>query len=275
MSIVAISETAGSLGNEIGRRLAERLGYRFADREIISKAAEQFGQDVQELRHGLEERPSLWERLTATQDRYRTYVEAVILETAIGDNAVLAGLASTIVLRPVSHALRVRTHGSERIRADRVEQQQGLTREAALDYVRRTDHERAARVKFLYHLNVDDPMLYDLGLNTDRMTADEGARLVQAALQEPRFQPTDASRRELTDLAIVAAGKAAFMANPLIDAHRAFLSSSGGAVSLSGTVDSEDARTAAQEAVRRLPGVKGVVNEIIVLPSVRRPLARY
>ena len=44
MSIVAISETAGSLGNEIGRRLAERLGYRFADREIIAKASERFGE---------------------------------------------------------------------------------------------------------------------------------------------------------------------------------------------------------------------------------------
>ena len=40
MSIVAISETAGSLGNEIGRRVAEHLGYRFADREIIAKASE-------------------------------------------------------------------------------------------------------------------------------------------------------------------------------------------------------------------------------------------
>src|SRR4029434_4701424 len=45
MSIVAISETAGSLGNEIGRRLAERLNYRFADREIIAKTAERFGEN--------------------------------------------------------------------------------------------------------------------------------------------------------------------------------------------------------------------------------------
>ena len=40
MSIVAISETMGSLGNEIGRRLADSLGWGFADREIIAKAAE-------------------------------------------------------------------------------------------------------------------------------------------------------------------------------------------------------------------------------------------
>ena len=275
MSIVAISETAGSLGNEIGRRLAERLGYRFADREIIAKAAEQFGEDPRDLRHGIEERPSLWERLTDTQQRYRTYVEATILEMASGDNAVLAGLASTIVLRPVSHALRVRTTAAELIRANRVEQQQGLTREAALDYVRQTDHERAARVKFLYHLNVDDPLFYDLVLNTDRLMVDDGIRILQQALGEQRFQTSAVSQRELTDLGIVAGGKAAFMASPLIDAHRVFVSSSGGFVSLSGTVAADDARTFAQEAVARLPGVSGVLNEIIVIPPTRRTMPRY
>ncbi len=52
MSIVAISETAGSLGIEIGRKLAESLGWEFADREIIAKASEQFGEDVMDLRQG-------------------------------------------------------------------------------------------------------------------------------------------------------------------------------------------------------------------------------
>lgn len=120
MSIVAISETAGSLGNEIGRRLAEHLGYRFADREIIAKAAERFGEDVSDLRHAAEERPTLWERWTDTQRRYKAYIEAIILELATGDDVVLAGLAATIVLRPVPHALRVRTTAPEGLRAQRV-----------------------------------------------------------------------------------------------------------------------------------------------------------
>jgi hypothetical protein len=40
MSVVAVSETIGSLGNEIGRRVAQARGYEFSDREIIAKAAE-------------------------------------------------------------------------------------------------------------------------------------------------------------------------------------------------------------------------------------------
>jgi cytidylate kinase len=270
MSIVAISETAGSLGNEIGRRLAERLGYRFADREIISKASERFGETVTDLRHGAEEKPTLWERLTDTQHRYKVFVEAIILEMAGGDNVVLAGLASAIVLRPVSHALRVRANAPERLRADRVQQQQGLTREAALDHVRQTDHERAARVKFLYHVNVDDLFLYDVVVNTERLTADEGARLLQETLQQPRFQTSADSQRQLTDLGIVAAARAAFRASPMIDPHRVFVSANGGYVSLSGAVDGEEGRQLAQEIVEKIPGVSGVLNEIIAVPRGRR-----
>ena len=269
MSIVAISETAGSLGNEIGRRLAERLQYRFADREIIAKAAERFGENVSDLRHAAEEKPTLWERWTDTQRRYKTYIEAIILEMAAGDDIVLAGLASAIVLRPVAQALRVRTNAPERVRAQRVEDQQGFTREAAFNYVRESDHERAARVKFLYQVNVDDPLLYDVVLNTERLMTDEGTRLVQEALHGPRFETSAGSQRELVDLGIAAGAKAAFMADPAIGSRRIFVSAGGGYVCLSGTVEAEDERKLAQEIVEKLPGVTGVLNEIVTIPRGR------
>ena len=95
MSIVAISETAGSLGNEIGRRLAESLGWVFADREIIAKADERFGASLAEVRHSVEEKPSLWERFTDSHRRFKAFVEASVFEMATSDNVVLAGLASS------------------------------------------------------------------------------------------------------------------------------------------------------------------------------------
>jgi len=73
----------------------------------------------------------------------------------------------------------------------------------------------------------------------------------------------------------VAGARAAFTARPVIDAQRVFVFSSGGFVSLSGTVAADDARTFAQEAVARLPGVSGVLNEIIAIPPTRRTASRY
>jgi CMP/dCMP kinase len=275
MSIVAISETTGSLGNEIGRRLSERLGCRFADREIIAKAAEQFGAAVSDLRHGTEGKPTFWERLTDSQHRYRAYVDSVILELASGDEIVLAGLAAAIVLRPVPHVLRARVNAPERVRAERVEQQQGLTREAALDHVRHTDHERATRMKFLYRVNVDDPMLYDIALNTERMTADEGARIIQETLSEQRFHITPAWRRQLLDLSIVARARATFIASPVFDPQRVTVSARDGCASLTGTVDTDEERALVEGTVGRIPGVSRVINEIVVTPPITRTPAAY
>ena len=146
MSIVAISETAGSLGREIGRTVAATLGHEFADREIISKAAERFGEGVLELTHATEEKPTLWERFTETQRRYMAYVEAIVLEMAARDNVILVGRASTIILGKIPHALRVRISAPERARAQQVHQQQGLTAvladKAVADELKITDEQR-------------------------------------------------------------------------------------------------------------------------------------
>jgi cytidylate kinase len=274
MSIVAISETAGSLGNEIGRRLAETLGWSFADREIIAKAAERYGADIADIRHGVEEKPSLWERITDSQHRYQIFVEATVFDLASQDNVVLAGLASTLVLREVRHALRVRINASERERASRLLQQEGLTPEAALDVVRQSDRERAARVKFLYHVDVDDALLYDLVLNTDRMTVERGVKLLREALEDERFQPTEAARRDLADRNTMTQARALFLANPVLADAALSVFCRQGQVSVAGIVWSADARRTAEEALLSLPGVTAVTNEIAVAPARRGRPAR-
>jgi len=106
-------------------------------------------------------------------------------------------------------------------------------------------------------------------LNTERLTADEGARLVREVLREPRFQTSAVSRRDLVDLGIVAGARAALMASPRIDPHRVLVSASDGYVRLSGGVDTEGERTLAQEIVEKMLGVTGVLNEIVVVPRSR------
>jgi cytidylate kinase len=268
MSIVAISETAGSLGIEIGRKLADGLGWEFADREIIAKASEQFGEDVMDLRHSVEEKPTLWERFSDSQHRYKVYVEAIMLEMAARDNVVLAGRSSTIVLRQVPHVVRVRATAPERRRAERLQHELGLTHEAGLDYVRHSDRERAARVKFLYQVDVDDPLLYDLVLNTDRLAVDKGAALIRETLRDERFQSIEPARKQVVDLSLAALARAALMAHSQV-ARSLSVTCKDGHVSLMGGVRDDEARTVAADVVGRIPGVVSVINEIVVMRPTR------
>lgn len=266
MSIVAVTETMGSLGNEIGLELARRLSYQFADREIIAKAAERYGEGVMDLAHVTEEKPTLWERFTDTRTRYLAYIEAIITEMAAGDRVVLSGRGAIILLRNIRHVLRVRITAPWRVRAERVVQQQGLTDEAAADLVRRTDRERASRVRFLYDVDLDDPLLYDLVLNTERLGVDAGARILADALAEERYQPTSESRRALADLNVAAQVRASLKANPVTRSLKVQVECQGGRVMLTGTVDHEEQRRIAYELATHAPGAGEVANEVVVIP---------
>lgn len=267
MGIVAISLSLGSLGEEIGRELARALSYEFADREIILKAAERFGEGERELEHLTEERPTLWERFTESTRRYLTYVQAVIWEMAAQDKAVLVGRGAPFVLRGIRHALRVRITAPAGPRAQRVEHQQGLIHEAAVDLVRQSDHERASRLRFLYHVDWDDPLLYDFVLNTERIGVPEGVRLIREALQSDRFQPTPDSLAEVRDLNFAAQAKAALAVNPVTRPLQLAVSCKNGHLSLGGTVHYEEERKTAEEIAAGISGIARIRSEILVIPK--------
>jgi cytidylate kinase len=264
MSIVAMSESVGSGGTEIGRALAAALGWEFADREIITKAAESFGEGVSELRHATEEKPTLWDRFRHSQQRYATYVEATVLELAARDNVVLVGRASTVILRDVRHALRVRVIAPDSVRAERIERQQGLVADAARAYVEHADQDLAARVRFLYHLDWEAPLLYDVVLNTERMSQARGVAVLREMLADERLAATDTSRRELLDRSLAARARAALLANETTRARDIKVSVAEGAIELTGRVTTEVEFRTAQAAVSSIPGVTAVRNRLIV-----------
>ena len=270
MSIVAISETLGSLADEVARELGQLLGYEVANREIITKAAERFGESVVSLAHVTEEKPTFWERFSDTQRQYLSAVEATIFEMAARDNVILSGRSASILLAKVRHTLRVRISAPESVRAQRVEHAQGLTTEAALDVVRQADDERAARVRFHYHVDVDDPLLYDVVINTERMGAPTAARLLRETLADERWQPTPDSLTKVRDLSVVVQIKAALLANSVTRACRLYPTCEDGNLLIGGMVDHEEQRKAAADIIGGIPGLRGVQNEIVVVHPGRR-----
>jgi cytidylate kinase len=268
MSIVAISDTLGSRGDVMGRELARRLGWQFADREIIAKAAEQFGEAVGELQQVTEESPSLWERFTDSKRRYLLYIEASVFEMAVRDRVVIVGHGAAIMLRDIRHALRVRVSAPERERVERVRQTHGLTENAALGAVRDSDSERASRMRYLYHVDMDDAFLYDLTINSERIDVDDGVRLITEALTLERVQTTDQTREEAMDQAAAALARARLAADPRTRSQRLSVDAHKRRLTLRGFADSEGHRRAALEILRSVPGAIDTVDETVIPSAV-------
>ena len=108
MPVVTIADEMGAGGPEIGILLAERLGCRFVDREMLAQAALKYGVVEDKLTRVDETKPSLFERFDVETRHYVTVLQSALLDEAEQDNVVINSRGGQVLLRGISHALRTR-----------------------------------------------------------------------------------------------------------------------------------------------------------------------
>ncbi len=190
MAIIMISRGTYSGGTTLAQQVAARLGAPCLSREVmIEEAATRSHLPTPELTAAMDKRPSFWHRVLGERTTYLTFVRAALCEHAQGGNLVYHGYVGHLLLPGIAHVLRVRVTADLefRIRAALAEYP---TREAADAHIARVDRERREWSQFLFGVDWEDPLLYDLVLNLSRMSlATAGEAVVQAA-GRPEFQPT-------------------------------------------------------------------------------------
>src|SRR3972149_6326367 len=108
MAIIVVSHQMGAGGPEVGRALAQRLGYHYVDQELLLDAVRRYGLAEEKLSHLDESKPTLFERFDTETRHHITVLQATLLELAELDNAVLLRGGGQWLLRGVPHAFRAR-----------------------------------------------------------------------------------------------------------------------------------------------------------------------
>jgi Cytidylate kinase-like family len=128
--------------------------------------------------------PSSWTLVRKTAD--------TILHLAEVGNAILIGRGANIITANLDHALHVRLVGSLERRIDHLVEYNDFSRRDAAEYAHNEDLGRSRYVKKYYSADIDDPLLYHLVINTDRMPYEEAARVIADAL--PALRTTAGGR---------------------------------------------------------------------------------
>src|SRR5947207_10883464 len=110
MPIVTITRQLGSQGDAIGRALAEQLGFRYLDKLGIADAMRVYGGDVEPGAPEIEEKqPSFWERLNEERRRHSIMLRSAVFSFALEDDCVMVGVGASMLLKGLSHVLKVLT----------------------------------------------------------------------------------------------------------------------------------------------------------------------
>jgi cytidylate kinase len=270
MAIVTLSHEIGAGGPEIGQTLAERLSLHYVDQEFISQAALRYGLLEEKLLSLDESKPSLLERFGAETRRYLTVLQTTLYEFAEQDSVVLMGRSGPWLLRGIPHVLRVRVMAPFDLRVKRLgkrlSNQTGEHTNPRMvhDMARRDDTEKAGRMRYLYEVDVRDPALYDLVINTEKLSIDAAVELIAGVLQRPEMAPTPASQQIVADGALASRVQVALETHPETRKYRITVEAQSGVVTLEGTVALDEAADVARGVV----GVRDVKVQQVDIPPI-------
>jgi cytidylate kinase len=220
MNVVTISREMGSGGTALGQLLARKLGFALIDKEFIFRAAQKAGvseravvrydqemfNKAKAVLEGIiagdtdvfsplalvhfpqDERIATRGAPNFNQQRYLAITQYLLRSLGRGGQLVLSRHEKTLHLRVIAPL---------GMRVKRVSRSQGISEDEARKTIRSRDQACARYLKHFYRRDWSDPRLYDLVINTERLSLPSAAAMVLGQLKrhQMRIHPAQSSSK--------------------------------------------------------------------------------
>lgn len=210
MAVITISQQFGSGGKQLGQKIAEALGYVFADSNIVSRIAEAVNVSETWVEHVEKEAGGkfLWiisqmvskglvnkilkdERGYIDESIYLDYLIVLIAQFAEEGNVVIMGRGSQYILQDHPDAIHILLVNSKENRIQRLMALHNLERKQADQMVRSEDNRRAALYKKIGKTDYDQADLYDMAINMGRVGMDTARDMIMELVRQKKAGADD------------------------------------------------------------------------------------
>ena len=206
--VITISRELGSGGHTIGKKLADKLGVRFCDKELIKELSKRFSLTPQTIEHLKSEKKN-WlsefiQRLapapspagfigndpvygkefnpTVTTDEIFEAEKEILRAMAEAESCVIAGRSGFFVLKDFPNKVDLFITASKENRIARTMEKQNFPRELAEEVLGKVDKARENYIQRFAGVSRYDARNYSLTMNVDGMTEDEAVEVILAYL---------------------------------------------------------------------------------------------
>ena len=211
MAIITISRGSYSKGKEVAEKVAARLGYHCLSREVILDASDRYQIPEIKLVKAIHDAPSILERLGHSKERYLAYYQSAFTRAMQKDDVVYQGLAGHLLLKGVSHVLKVRIIADLTDRVENEMEREGIPMLEAKALILKDDEERRKWTQSLFGVDPWDNFLYDIILHIHKFTVDDAADFISRAAGLKQFKTTKKSQQKMDDLSLASQVKAALI----------------------------------------------------------------
>ena len=271
MTVIAMTREIGSHGSEVAAGVAAALGLEIINSEIVvPHVAGSLGVEQSAVQRYLDGKASLFDRWQIDTRKLSQHTLDQILNLALKDNVLIRGWGAAALFQGIRGVICVRVCAPMALRVRVMMERLGVKdAEAIQQEIERFDagHSRAMRAAFNFDWN--DALLYDIVLNSARVTIDHCVKAVCDLAQHQRSQDDSETKAALADKLLEAKINSALAEHiSIADAPNGIsVSVADGKVTLSGTCSNGAVRAKAEKAARGIADLREIDNRIISVPS--------
>ena len=189
--VYTIGREFGSMGQLVGEKLAERLGVKCYDKELLQKAAKNSG-FCEEIFENHDEKPTNSFLYSLVMDTYSTgsYSTAPFLDMPLNhkvflaqfdtiksiaaqESCVIVGRCADYALANNPDCINVFIHADLEDRIKLISKRMDITENKAKDLILKNDKQRASYYNYYTSKKWGDAKGYDLTLNTSKISVDD------------------------------------------------------------------------------------------------------
>jgi len=192
--IITIERQAGSGGRQIGKIIAEKMGAKCYDEEILERAAKESG-IAEDLFHAHDEKPTSSFLYSLVMDTYALgcgtpYVEMPInhkiflaqfdsiKKIAEEESCVIIGRCADYALSEMFYTVSVFVSADDEVRVKRLMEQRGLPEKKAKELMTKTDKDRASYYNYYSNKKWGDAKSFDFCISTTDLDYNDAADLI-------------------------------------------------------------------------------------------------
>lgn len=265
MATITISRQLGSLGTEIAQRVADQLDYSHIDKKRIEEALSNYGLFAPEVEKFDEKKPPFWDSFYFQRKKFLHSLEMVIYDFARKGNAVIVGRGGQALLRDIPGVLHVRIIAPFQERLRRVMAVEGDDEKKAIRILNQSDKDSAGFLRSFFDVDWDDRTLYDLMINTEKLSLETGVKLIVNAISSPEIKEGEKEAEVvLADRALAQKAEIVLMGILGTGIASVRVRVKAGTVIISGHVTSEMGKEDCERALVQLEGVTRVESHLYV-----------
>jgi cytidylate kinase len=265
MAIITISREMGTGAFKIAQDIAKKLRYTLVDGAEISKQASRYGLNPEILEQVDEKPPVYITSKDRQQAAYLNTIELILLDYAKKGNVILYGRGGQDLVKGMKNVLRIRFIAPFEDRVEKLAEREWMDPDLARHLIRKSDHQRGGFIHFYFNRDWNDPLGYEMTINTSQMSTAAIIDSIVAAAKDPRFKSAEKESSEtLENLIINKRVETALLQSENVEFLHFNIASVGGVVTLSGHVHSAKEQQSAIAVVQKIEGVKKVVNHLQV-----------